>query len=105
METIRFEGVGNRWKTYFLHLKAASKYTIFLVQMCIALNIKRGVARVRNAFYKATSQRAIRLHSGKSIFIIFAPFDVNPFMLILRAKIAVSVVICMTLYVFVRVRV
>ena len=95
--------------------------------MCIALTIKRGVAlsafacwsaqetqkqiwrfRVRNASYnifKATSQRPIRLHSGKSIFIIFAPFDVNPFMLILRAKIAVSAVIGMILYVFVRVRV
>ena len=31
-------------KTYYLHLKAASKYTIFLVQMCIALTIKRDVA-------------------------------------------------------------
>ena len=94
--------------------------------MCISLTIKRDGAlsafacrsaqemqrqiwlfSERNSFYnsfKAKSQRAIRLHSGESIFIIFALFDVNSLMFILRAKIAVSAVICMILYVFVRIR-
>ena len=39
-----------------------------------------GLLSVRNAFYKsfkAKSQRAIRLKSGESIFIIFAPSYVN----------------------------
>ena len=94
--------------------------------MCISLTLKRDGAlsafacrsaqemqrqiwlfSERNSFYnsfKAKSQRAIRLHSGESIFIIFALFDVNSLMLILRAKIAVSAVICMILYVFVRIR-
>ena len=94
--------------------------------MCISLTLKRDGAlsafacrsaqemqrqiwlfSEQNSFYnsfKAKSQRAIRLHSGESIFIIFALFDVNSLMLILRAKIAVSAVICMILYVFVRIR-
>ena len=58
---------------------------------------------VRNAFYKsfkAKSQRAIGLHSGECIFMIFALFDVNPFMLIFRAKIALNAVICIILYIF-----
>ena len=57
----------------------------------------------RNAFYKsfkAKSQRTIRLHSGESIFMIFALFDVNPFMIIFRAKIALNAVICIILYIF-----
>ena len=87
--------------------------------MCISLTLKRDGAlsafacrsaqemqrqiwlfSERNSFYnsfKAKSQRAIRLHSGESIFIIFAPFDVNSFTLIIRAKIALNAVICMIL--------
>ena len=48
-----------------------------------------------NVFYKsfkAKSRRVIRLHSGKSIFIILASFDVNPSVLVLCAKIAFNAV-------------
>ena len=48
-----------------------------------------------NVFYKsfkANSWCVIRLHSGKSIFIILASFDVNPSMSVFCAKIAFNAV-------------
>ena len=48
-----------------------------------------------NVFYKSfktKSRCVIRLHSGKSIFIILASFDVNPSVLVLCAKIAFNAV-------------
>ena len=61
---------------------------------------------VRNAFYKivkAKSQRASRLHSCESIFIIFFKKFLqssHPLLLILRTTTALNVAICMIFLIF-----
>ena len=65
---------------------------------------KKILKKIRNAFYKivkAKSQRASRLNSCESIFVIFLKIFLqpsHPLMLILRAQIALNVAICMIFF-------
>ena len=65
-------------ETFILRLRAIFKLIIFFLSR---VNVEIWLLSVRSAFYKsveAKSQRAIRLHSCESIFIIFTFYNLRP---------------------------
>ena len=91
--------------THFYLIYLFNLFTFLLIHLFIYyLFIIHLFISVRNAFYKivkAKPQRASRLHSCESIFIIFLKNFLqssHPLLLILRAKTALNVAICMILF-------